>query len=292
MFSLAQVESESYHITYVSRVQIEKLTMSESHFTQDLSTQCGDGNSVIFVLMPMDSPVPMSRVLVSLQAKSPRNRIVHYLSLSTESRSLANIARDIYDRLPRQLRVVHPTEDQPTWYHYPSFTLAPAEPPKPHLTLQWPIKSFDVLGAWRWVHAAYAVDQITDSIVVFVADTEGDNWDVRVIQDAGIDWAGRIEAVWEFVTHFAAAAAIEWRVSISSLGCMDPTEVEGTSSAVYIDGKLTRHSMAESLHCWNRTDKCHHLRSCLSFSGRFIETETSPPKRTTGNHQRFNNQYH
>jgi hypothetical protein len=160
------------------------------------------------------------------------------------------------------------------------------------LTLQWPIKSFDVLGAWRWVHAAYAVDQISDSVIVFVADTEGDNWDIRVIQDAGIDWAGRIEAVWEFVTTFAAAAAIEWRVSISSLGCMDSPELQGMSSAVYENVELTRYSMARPLHCPIRTDQCHRLRSCLSLFGRIIETETSPSKRTTGNHQRFNNQYH
>jgi hypothetical protein len=187
------------------------------------------GNAVIFFMLRSSSLFPDTKTLLgdSFRSKLAPNQLIHCLPLLTEPRNIATAARDVYDRLPRQLRVVDPRDPQPPWYHYPSFTLAPPEPPKAHLTLQWPLKSFDVFGTWRWIHAAYVMDWGTKSMTVFVANAEGDNWDVQVLQDSDMDWGKRIETIWDFVIAFAEAASVEWRASISSLGFMDPAEAKG-----------------------------------------------------------------
>lgn len=163
----------------------------------------------------------------AFRSKLSQNQIIHYLPLSTELRDMPSVAKNVYDRLPRQLRVVDSEDDQAPWYDYPSFTLAPPEPAKAHLTLQWPLKSYDVFGTWRWIHAAYALDQASGSIVVFVADAQGDNWDTQAIQNIDMAWDERIKTVWDYVTAFAEAASIEWRASVSSLGYTDPAEAKG-----------------------------------------------------------------
>jgi hypothetical protein len=157
-------------------------------------------------------------------------QVVHFVPLSIlAQRDVHDMARALYDRFPRQLRRVdHINDGEAPWYQYPSFTLSPDDPPKPHLTLQWPLRSFDVFGSWRWIHTAYGWSRDGQSLIVMISDGEGENWGVKVMpipQDA--KGQVKVKAIWDLANTFASTAAIEYRISICHLGIMAPDEIEG-----------------------------------------------------------------
>lgn len=159
-------------------------------------------------------------------------QIVHFVPLSTlVQRDVHDVARCIYDRFPRQLRRVdHVNQGEAPWYHYPSFTLSPEDPPKPHLTLAWPIKSLDIFGSWRWIHTAYAWSQDRQSLIIVISDAEGENWGVKVVPlGQGPKPQAKVKAVWDTAIAFGNTASIEYRVSVCHLGIMSPKEIEGKS---------------------------------------------------------------
>lgn len=178
---------------------------------------------------------PLARYLGLAETDSlAPNQLIHFLPLAaTRHRDIQYLARDLYDRVPRQIRPTDSvTAGNPAWFHFPAFTLCPESPPKPHLTLHWPIKSFDMFGSWRWVHAAYGYSSIQQAVIVFVADAEGENWQVKVIRDADpASWTHRVDAIWRFLRSFAQASAIEWRLSVCRLSLMDEAELHGQSSS-------------------------------------------------------------
>lgn len=162
-------------------------------------------------------------------------QVIHFVPLSTlVQRDVHDVARALYDRFPRQLRRVdHVHEGEAPWYQYPSFTLSPDDPPKPNLTLQWPIKSFDVFGSWRWIHLAYGWSQDRQSLIVMVSDGEGEDWVVKVVPlSHDPKPQAKIKAVWDITSAFATSAATEHRISICHMGIMAPKEIEGKSNYV------------------------------------------------------------
>lgn len=190
-----------------------------------------DSNAAVIVVCSSVTSKSLATYLdpATLSKLSP-TQIIHFLPLSTlMQRDFYDVARVIYDRFPRQPhRTHHVTEGEAPWYQYPSFTLSPEDPPKPKLTLQWPIKSFDVFGSWRWVHAAYAYSPDSQSIIVIVSDAEGENWQVKVIPTKpDATRSAKIGLVWEFASAFASSAAVEWRLSVCHLGLMRTDELEG-----------------------------------------------------------------
>jgi hypothetical protein len=168
--------------------------------------------------------------LLRISAQTKPNQAVHVLPLSLAPRDLADAANEIYNSISRQVRLVHPAEEPAPWHNYPSFTLAPPTRPKPQMTLHWPLKSFDVLSAWRSLHAAYSFDESSGCLSMFVADVEGDDWTVRVENCPGSEWRTRAKFIWDFITTFADTAAVEWHVTVCSLGLMVPEELKGRSS--------------------------------------------------------------
>jgi hypothetical protein len=186
-------------------------------------------NTVTLVLM-REIDKSHTSTLRSVPDTKP-NQAIHVLPLSLETRDIPDAAREIYDSISYQVHQVHLTDEPAPWHNYPTFTLAPTERPKPKLSmaLEWPIRSFDVFGSWRWVHAAYTYDDHTDSLTMFIMDAEGDDWDVKLETGLGEEWSSRVQIIWDWICSFGESAAIEWRVSICSLGIMDPTEMRGES---------------------------------------------------------------
>lgn len=160
----------------------------------------------------------------------PPNQVVQVIpSSSFAHRDNQDLARSLYDRFPRQLRLARPAENGiAPWFLYPAFTLCPESPPKPNLTLSWPIKSFDVFGSWRWVHGAYARSSDGRNISIMVSDAEGENWQVKVLRGLhSKSWSEVVSMIWTFLRDFSAGAAIEWRLSVCRLGVMEKLELDG-----------------------------------------------------------------
>jgi hypothetical protein len=118
-------------------------------------------------------------------------------------------------------------DEPPAYLQYPRITLAPDDPPKPDLTLAWPLRSYDMLNRWRLVHCAYGYNEKLEMLVAYAIDAEGDGWEIRTWPGTPfIMLPGRVDELWELFTGFAAAAAIEWRVTISRLGIMGTDEYD------------------------------------------------------------------
>lgn len=159
--------------------------------------------------------------------------VIQPIPLSTvQPRQLDGLAFEVYDRLPRLVKRVEtqgrPMNDRPAFLQYPYFTLAADHPPKPALTLAWPLRSYDVLNKWRLVHGAYGYDASLEMLVAIVIDSEGEGWEIRTWRGTNIiDLPNKIEELWEFYSEFADVAAIEWRLTVSRLGIMTSDEHEG-----------------------------------------------------------------
>jgi hypothetical protein len=61
-----------------------------------------------------------------------------------------------------------------------------------------------------------------------VSDAEGVDWKVKVLRGVQSNsWSETVGIIWTFLRDFAAASAIEWRLSICRLGIMAKAELDG-----------------------------------------------------------------
>jgi hypothetical protein len=182
----------------------------------------------MFIFM-RDSSSPVVPLLRDLP-DTKQNEAIHVLPLSLEARDLSDAVYEVYNSISRQARLVHSTDEPAPWYNYPAFTMARTDRPKPQLSMDYSLPlSYDVLGAYRWIHAAYHVDEKTGDITIFVADQEGDDWVVKVDTAPGGSWWVRAHVIWDFISAFAYTAATSWRMTVSSLGFMVSEEMQGKS---------------------------------------------------------------
>jgi hypothetical protein len=160
-------------------------------------------------------------VLHAVQGHLPETVILHLVFTATiQPRQLPDLVFDVYNRIPRRLHrlptdTIIPVTPPPIYLQAPLFTLAPDQPAKPEFTLSWPLKSYDVLNRWRYVHAAYTYDVSSGLVVVCVVDSEGETLEVKTLRTKEMDWSERLRAVWSFCVECAEVAAIEWRMSIT-----------------------------------------------------------------------------
>ena len=142
---------------------------------------------------------------------------------------------DAYNLVPRIVRRVNshrpsflsnsaePNEE--VFMQYPHFTLAPDSPPKPIITLGWPVKSYDILNRWRLLHCAYTYDPDRALVIACAIDGQGDNWELRhwIVQSA----REAVERVWDWSTQWAGDQSVEWRLGICRHGSMSADEYQG-----------------------------------------------------------------
>lgn len=195
-----------------------------------------NGNSVTYILLEDDS-LDSQPLLQALAKPLPESRIVHVVPLSAiRPQSLPDLAFDVYNRIPRLLHRVEsrgtPLPGPPTYFQYPSFTLAADSPPKPTLSLSWPLQSYDMLNRWRFVHAAYTLHAGSGLLIAFVMDAEGENYDVRNWHSTDMTELDRIRELWKFFVEFAEVAAIEWRMTITSVGEVSNDHVQNWGQVI------------------------------------------------------------
>jgi hypothetical protein len=165
---------------------------------------------------------------------------VHLLSTSTgQSRRYLSIAHEVYNRVTRPVQRVkergRTLPGSTTYLQAPTFTLAPDTPPTPTLTLQWPLKSYDVYNQWRILHGGYDLLEEGNMVIAFVMDGEGEGWTAKAWRVGGKGGKWVVEAVrmvWEFFSAYAATVAVEWRLAVCRYGLMVKEEVEGESHRV------------------------------------------------------------
>lgn len=170
-------------------------------------------------------------VLQVLGQTLPQTVIIHtVLASAIQPRQLPDLAFDVYNRIPRLLHQLpsasHAGLASPTYLQYPSFTLAPDQSPKPELTLQWPLRSYDILNRWRYVHAAYSYDPESGLVAVFIIDAEGENYEVKTFRAEGMKMSERLGKIWKFCVGFAEIAAIEWRMTLTRVGSAGKDELD------------------------------------------------------------------
>jgi len=83
------------------------------------------------------------------------------------------------------------------------------------------------------VHAGYGYSAELEMIVAFVVDAESEEWRVKTwpgLSSGGNvgpeEIAKRVGRLWDFFEDFARASAIEWRMTICSLGLVPIGEIE------------------------------------------------------------------
>jgi len=232
----------------------------------------------VFLRDSVQSVVPLLRDL----PETRQNEVIHVLPLSLEARDLSDAAYEVYNSISRQGRLVHPTDDPAPWYNYPAFTMARTDRPKPQLSMDCSLPlSYDVLGSYRWIHAAYHVDDKTGRTTIFVADQEGDDWMVKVDTDtaSGQSWMARAHSIWETVSAFADTAATSWRLTVCSLGLMVPDELQGEFTSRFMGWRVDVYSMAVYFHRCHPPSHHHHVR--LFFVQRaHSQVQTRPIERS------------
>jgi hypothetical protein len=192
-------------------------------------------NVVIYVLFNEASAATSSSALHLLFSPRPPSHTCHIHICTTsyiQASHLPPIAFEVYDRIPRQIRRTEAygtqLKEPPAWMKFPRFTLAPDEPPKLNLTLNWPLRSYDLLNKWRLVHGAYTYDNKVGVLVAFVIDSEGENYEVKTWKlDEGQGLRKVLEWLWTFFEGFAEMSALEWRLAVCRLGVISREEVNG-----------------------------------------------------------------
>jgi len=218
----------------------------------------------VFLRDSAQSAVPLLRDL----PETRQNEAIHVLPLSLEARDLSDAAYEVYNSISRQAHLVHQTDEPAPWYNYPSFTMARTDRPKPQLSMDCSLPlSYDVLGSYRWIHAAYDVDEKTGLTTIFVADQEGDDWVIKVDTDAaaasGQSWMARAHSIWDTVSAFADTAATSWRLTVCSLGFMVPDELQGEFTLRFMAWRADVCSLAVYLHRHHPPSHYHYVRFCF-----------------------------
>ena len=232
----------------------------------------------VFLRDSAQSAVPLLRDLPEIR----QNEAIHVLPLSLEARDLSDAAYEVYNSISRQAHPVHPTDAPAPCYNYPAFTMARTDRPKPQLSMDCSIPlSYDVLGSYRWIHAAYDVDEKTGLTTIFVADQEGDDWVIKVDTDtaSGQSWIARAHSIWDTVSAFADTAATSWRLTVCSLGLMVPDELQGEFTTGYMGCRADVCSLAVYLHWCHAPSHYHYVR--LFFVQRaHSQVQTRPIERS------------
>ena len=193
-------------------------------------------NSVIYVLLPPSNSttlLPLLEKLFSPSMTPTETCFAHVLPIAAiQPCQVQNLAFEVYDRILKPIRPISlrgfPLDaSPPSHLQYPSFTLASDAPPKPELTLAWPLRSYDVMNKWRMIHGGYVTDFSTKKTVAFVIDAQGEGWKVKSWPIGEQRAQERVHEVWKFINEFAEVAAVEWRLAICSLGLMDADELSG-----------------------------------------------------------------
>ncbi|BEJ15307.1 hypothetical protein CspHIS471_0410740 [Cutaneotrichosporon sp. HIS471] len=192
-------------------------------------TSLGGKPTVVFVLTSTTTLSPAT--LAPLLAQKAQTNWVYPLPLSAlHPSNLATVAFQVYDLVPRQVDRVtmfgKPLDMPKVWMPYHAFTLAGEATPKPELSMAWPQRNYDVLNRWRFVHAAYAWVPEWETVVVAVADGNGDALDVQALKMDSCVARDRVARVWEVVRSFASEAATEWRASVTRHGLMFADELD------------------------------------------------------------------
>ena len=196
-------------------------------------------NTVIYVLLPLLAPAPLAEFVGKLLSTTIPLADTTVVKLIPPNATLPDqtqqIAFEVYNQLPRPIQPISlrglrmGIPDTQMYAQYPAWTLSPDKPVRPELTLNWPLKSYDVLNRWRIVHAAYGVDVTRKSAMGYVIDDQGEGWATKTLALGENGIGGVIEGLWVWFKEFAMKCSAEYRLIICAVGSMTKLEVEGQS---------------------------------------------------------------
>ncbi|WWD19869.1 hypothetical protein CI109_104337 [Kwoniella shandongensis] len=202
----------------------------------NLINTLSNDNVVIYVLISSFGTTPpvVLRDLFANHLLNSERTIIHLLTPSSlSSANLPRLRLSVYDRMPRP---VHPISirgrplDEVGGRNLPhmAFTLAKRdEDNKPEFLMSWPLRSYDVMNRWKFVHATYTVNEELGFMVGFVVDSEAEAWDMKVWRlEMGTSVSERVGMVWEWARRIASEWVIEWRLSVCKVGLMSLDEIQ------------------------------------------------------------------
>ena len=172
---------------------------------------------------------------------------------------LAELCSALYNRVPvaveRNLshRMLGTSMRSTMLFQEPSFSLA--RPQRTKVTyVRSTHSSLDVVDRFTLLHVGYQVSPCKKWVFASCIDQRGEMYDLGLWlmhldgeDEEGSDEASVIGKVWTFTLEFARRANVEWRIVITKLGLMTPTETQGkhcsllrSAAGAHIIGSLDR----------------------------------------------------
>lgn len=155
-------------------------------------------------------------------AASVYDRILHPVDRVT-ARSLGNLKGKVRD-----------------YFQSPAFTLARPLPGKVKFLREPHATTLDVVDRESMLHVGYHVTPCGKWILAACIDQRGDVHDLKawLVPDESSD-SFVVMNVWGFVSGILIRASVQWRVSITKLGVMDPSELDGELESPCVQQLLT-----------------------------------------------------
>ncbi|CDO74204.1 hypothetical protein BN946_scf185043.g256 [Trametes cinnabarina] len=166
--------------------------------------------------------------------------------------------------------------------------------PQVSFALESSVSSLDVMNRHMLLHVGYQVSSCGRWILATCVDAEGEAHELKtwLTPDDGVE-SFLVKEVWGFVHEFAKRANIEWRIVISKLGIMAPSEIDAWVS--YLESAVAMSSEVPPFHVTLLAIDTEHSFTFVNHPGsgsldilrRNSATTTSPKASTRATHATF-----
>ena len=187
----------------------------------------------------------------------------HITSHDLGTTDFERLCFSVYHRVPQPVdrtmsrRIFDTGKETRGFFREPAFTLG--RPPKPvvHFSLG-PTRTLDVLDRHTFLHVGYKFSACGKWLLAACVDQRGESYDLGSWLTQDEVGTSAVLQVWNFALQAARRTNIEWRIVISKLGSMSPTELDGLSF-VKFPKQLLICLLAWILHLSAVLSLCHDL---------------------------------
>jgi len=227
---------------------IARLTRSPTSVPVSFIPGLPDGAVVIYIALP-DSSLSLASPLLR-QMLSTIKRIHKMLTdrpilfqfipepfivahdLGEEGTDFEALSFSIYQRLSQRVdrtmsrAILEAGEKTQAYFQEPLISLSRAIAPTVSFSQVGQPRSLDVLDRHTFLHVGYRFSSCGKWLLASCVDQRGESYDVGswLTQDE-VETSAVIQ-VWNFAAQFARKANIEWRLVITKLGLMSPSELD------------------------------------------------------------------
>ncbi|CDZ98548.1 Mediator complex, subunit Med13 [Phaffia rhodozyma] len=222
--SIYPIMSELNAIPHVIFYLISPRHLSSTSFSlRDVHSQLS------IALSTLQSPSSINRFLTHV---IPTSLVLDEPNQAQDQLSLSAVCLSVYDRLQRNVdrlvpRQLFEVRNITKSFRFPAFYISKPRPPNVEFSLSWPSPSLNVSNKHMFLHLAYGFSPNRDWLVACAVDERGQAHELKIWklgrEPFSFDWA--ILMLWSFFIKFSEQADVAWRMVISKLGLMEPSEI-------------------------------------------------------------------